>query len=124
MTRTNLFSRLVCLSVVATFCFAVVRPALADEDDGDEYVDDDYDSEYEDPTIVKDDVTSTPDAVPELIKKYEKKTITNPVYEKWWFWASTIGAVGAWIAFSVVPFHKRAPTCGSKYALGCVGDGR
>ena len=120
MTRTNWISRLVCLSVIMTFCFALVRPAFADEDE-EEDVDD---TEYKDPTIVTDDVTSTPDGVKDLIKKYEKKTITNPVYEKWWFWATAIGAVGAWVAFSVIPFHKRAPTCGPEYKLGCVGDGR
>lgn len=121
MTRTNLFSRLVCLSVITTFCFALVQPALA-ADDEEEFVEDD--TEFEDPTIVKDDATSTPDGVNVLIKKYEKKTITNPVYEKWWFYLTALGVVGAWVAFSVIPLHKRAPTCNADYALGCVGDGR
>jgi hypothetical protein len=120
MTRTKLFLRLVCLSVITTFCFALVRPAWAEEDE-----EEDTDTtEYKDPTIVSDDATSTPDGVKDLIKKYEKKTITNPVYGKWWFWATTLGVAAAWVAFSVIPLQKRAPTCSAQYGLGCVGDGR
>ena len=87
-------------------------------------MDDEYEDEYQDPTIVTDDVTSTPDGVKELVKKYEKKTITNPIYDKWYFWAAAIGAAGVWIALAVIPFQKKAPTCGPDYKLGCFGDGR
>jgi hypothetical protein len=120
MTRTNLFLRLVCLSVITTFCFALVRPAFAGDDDEEEV----EGSEYKDPTIVSDDSTSTPDGVKDLVKKFEKKTITDPVYGKWWFWATAIGVAGTVVALSVIPLHKRAPSCGSAYPLGCVGDGR
>jgi hypothetical protein len=118
MTRTNLFSRLACLSVITTLFFSVVQPAWAQDEE------EVGGSEYKDPTIVTDDSTSTPDGVKDLVKKYEKKTITDPVYEKWWFWATTIVAAGAWVALAVVPFHKRAATCGEAYKLGCIGDGR
>ncbi len=121
MTRTNLFSRVVCLSAIMTLSFAVLQPADVWAEDEEEET---GGSDYKDPTIVTDDSTSTPDGVKDLVKKYEKKTITDPVYEKWWFWATAIGVAGAWIAFSVIPLHKKAPTCGPDYKLGCIGDGR
>jgi hypothetical protein len=119
MTRTNLLSRLVCLGVIATLFFAVVHPAWADDEE-----EDTTSSDYKDPTIVTDDSTSTPDGVKDLEKKFVKKDITNPVYEKWWFWATAIGVAGAWIALAVIPLQKKAPTCGPDYRLGCMGDGR
>jgi hypothetical protein len=119
MTRKNLLSRLVSLSVVTTLFFGYLPAGWAQDE---EYVDDD--TEYKDPTIVTEESTSTPDGVKALLKKYEKKTITNPVYNEWWFWAAAIGVAGAWIALAVIPLQKRAPTCGSEYPLGCVGDGR
>jgi hypothetical protein len=118
MTRTNLFSRSVCLGVIMTLFFAVLNPAWAEDEEvtgG---------SDYKDPTIVTDDSTSEPDGVKDLVKKFDKKPIVNPVYEKWWFWATAIGVAGAWIAFAVIPLQKKAPTCGPDYKLGCVGDGR
>jgi hypothetical protein len=119
MTRATLLTRLICLSVIATLFCGVVQPAWADDDDDDS-------SEYKDPTIVTDDSTSAPDGVKDLGKRYEKKPpIEDPVYGKWWFWATAIGVAGAWVALSVYPFHKRAPGCAAgQYQLGCVGDGR
>ena len=115
MTRKTLLSRLVCLSVIPTLFFACLQPAWGQDEE------EDYDEpEYRDPTIVTDDSTSTPDGVKELAKKFEKKPITN----EWWFWATAIGVAGAWIALAVIPFQKRAPSCGTDYGLGCVGDGR
>jgi hypothetical protein len=119
MTHTNLFSRSVCFGVIMTLFFAFLHPAFAQEDEV-------VGGEYKDPTIVTDDSTSEPDGVKDLVKKYEKKTITNPVWEKWWFWAVAIGAAGAWVALAVLPLQKRASTCGAAagYGLGCIGDGR
>jgi hypothetical protein len=122
MTRTNLFSRLVCLSAIMTLFFAVLHPATAWAEDEEEETG--SSSDYKDPTIVTDDSTSTPDGVKDLVTKYTKKELTNPVYEKWWFWATVIGVAGAWVAFSVIPLQKKAPTCGPDYKLGCAGDGR
>jgi len=120
MTRANLLSRLTCLGVIATLFFAVVSPAWAQEEEGG--------SDFKDPTIVTDDSTSVPDGVKDLGKK-EKKPIDDPVYEKWWFWATAVAVAGAVIAASVIPFKKKAPACGSgvngpTYGLGCIGDGR
>jgi hypothetical protein len=122
MTRTNLFSRVVCFSAIMTLSFAVLHPADVWAEDEEE--EDTSSSDYKDPTIVTDDSTSTPDGVKDLVNKYQKKEITNPVYEKWWFWATAIGVAGAWIALAVIPLQKKAPTCGPDYKLGCVGDGR
>jgi hypothetical protein len=118
MTRTNLFSRLVCIGVIATLFFAVAHPAWAEDEE-----EDTSSSDYKDPTIVTDDSTSTPDGVKDLVNKYQKKEITDPIYEKWWFWATTIGVTAAWIAFAVLPLKQRSKTCAS-IDLGCVGDGR
>ncbi len=120
MTRTKFLARVISLSVIATLFFAVVQPALADDDEGD--------SEYKDPTIVTDDSTSVPEGVKDLGKKPEKKPIVNPVYQEWWFWATAIGVAGAVVALSVIPLQKKAPGCSPSasppYSLGCVGDGR
>jgi hypothetical protein len=118
MTRTTLLSRLVCLGVITTLFFAYLPAAWAQDE---EVVDD---TEYKDPTIVTDDSTSTPEGVKDLGKKFEKKPINDPVYNKWWFWAAAIGIAGAWVAIAVLPMQKRAPTCPAEYGLGCVGDGR
>jgi hypothetical protein len=118
MTRANFLSRLTCLGVIATLFFAVVSPAWAQEEE-------EGGSDFKDPTIVTDDSTSTPDGVKGLDNKKEKKPIDDPVYGKWWFWATAIGVAGAVIAAAVIPFNKKAPTCaGTTYNLGCVGDGR
>lgn len=107
-----------CLSVITTLFFAYLPATWAqDEEETDG-------SEYKDPTIVTDESTSTPDGVKELAKKFEKKPITNPIYNEWWFWATAIGVAGAVVALAVIPLQKRAPTCGSEYGLGCIGDGR
>jgi hypothetical protein len=116
MTRANLLSRLTCLGVIATLFFAVVSPAWAQEEEGG--------SDFKDPTIVTDDSTSTPDGVKDLAKKFEKKPIDNPVYEKWWFWATAVLVAGAVVTAVVIPFQKKAPGCTSQYGLGCAGDGR
>jgi hypothetical protein len=118
MTRTIFLSRLVCLSVVATLFCGVIQPAWAEDEE------EVGGSEFKDPTIVTDDSTSTPDGVKDLAKKFEKKPIVSPIYNEWWFWATAIGVAGAWIALAVIPWQKKAPTCGNNYALGCVGDGR
>jgi hypothetical protein len=118
MTRTTFLSRLVCLCVVTTLSFGYLQPAFAQDEE------EVGGSEYKDPTIVTDDSTSTPDGVKELAKKFEKKPLTNPIYNEWWFWAAAIGVAGAWIALAVIPFQKKAPTCGPDYGLGCIGDGR
>ena len=117
MTRATLLNRLTCLSVIATLFFAVVAPAWAEEEE-------EGGSDFKDPTIVTDDSTSTPDGVKDLGKKSEKKPINDPVYGKWWFWATAIGVAGAVIAVAVIPFKKKAPGCTSEYTLGCIGDGR
>jgi hypothetical protein len=121
MTRAILLTRVISISVIATLFFTVVQPAWAqDEEEGG--------SGFKDPTIVTDDSTSVPDGVKDLGKK-EKKPIDDPVYEKWWFWATAVAVAGAVIAASVIPFKKKAPACGSgvngpTYGLGCIGDGR
>jgi secreted PhoX family phosphatase len=115
MTRAILLTRVISISVIATLFFTVVQPAWAqDEEEG---------GVFKDPTIVTDDSTSVPDGVKDLGKK-EKKPIDDPVYAKWWFWATAVGVAGAVIAASVIPFQKKAPGCGSQYGLGCIGDGR
>ena len=118
MTRTKSLPRLVCLSVITTLFFAVIQPAWAQDEE------EVGGTEYKDPTIVTDDSTSTPDGVKDLAKKFDKKPITDPVYEKWWFWAAAIGVAGAWFALAVIPWQKKAPSCGTAYGLGCIGDGR
>jgi hypothetical protein len=118
MRRTTLLSRLVCLGVIATLSFSCLQPAWAEDEE------EVGGSEYKDPTIVTDDSTSTPDGVKELSKKFEKKPITNPIYNEWWFWATAIGVAGAWVALAVLPLRQGAKTCGGDYRLGCVGDGR
>jgi hypothetical protein len=115
MTHSNLRARLVCLGVIAALFFGVVSPAWAQEE---------TESDYKDPSIVTDDSTSTPDGVKDLGKKAEKKPIDDPVYGKWWFWATGIAVAAAVVFGAVVPFQKKAPTCGPAYPLGCVGDGR
>jgi len=116
MTRATLLNRLTCLSVVATLFFTVVSPAWAEEEEGG--------SDFKDPTIVTDDSTSTPDGVKDLTKKFDKKPIDDPVYGKWWFWATAVGVAGTIVALAIIPFRKKAPACGSEYTLGCIGDGR
>jgi hypothetical protein len=116
MTRANLLTRVISFSVIATLFFTVVQPAWAQEEE-------EGGSGFKDPTIVTDDSTSVPDGVKDLGKK-EKKPIDDPVYEKWWFWATAVGVAGAVIAASVIPFQKKAPGCGNQYGLGCIGDGR
>ena len=116
MTRATLLNRLTCLSVIATLFFTVVSPAWAEEEEGG--------SDFKDPTIVTDDSTSTPDGVKDLTKKFEKKSIDDPVYGKWWFWATAVGVAGTIIALAIIPLKKKAPACGSEYTVGCIGDGR
>jgi len=118
MTRKTLLSQLVCLSVITTLFCVSIQPAWAEDEE------EVGGSEFKDPTIVTDDSTSEPDGVKDLAKKFEKKPITNPVYAEWWFWAAAIGVAGAWVAFAVLPFQKKAATCNTSYGLGCVGDGR
>jgi hypothetical protein len=118
MTRTNFLTRLVCLGVITTLSLGVIQPAWADDEE------DSDDMEFKDPTIVTEESTSTPDGVKDLAKKFEKKPIVNPIYNEWWFWATAIGVAGAWVALAVIPFQKKAPTCGPDYGLGCIGDGR
>jgi hypothetical protein len=118
MTRTTLISRMVCLSVITTLFFGYIPPVWAQDEE------EVGGTEYKDPSIVTEESTSAPDGVKDLAKKFEKKPITDPVYNKWWFWAAAIGVAGAWIAFAVIPLQKKAPTCGTEYGLGCIGDGR
>ena len=74
-----------------------------------------------------DDSSSVPAGVKDLGKK-EKKPITDPVYEKWWFWAAAVAVAGAWVAVAVWPGRQKAPACAGgdtgPYPLGCIGDGR
>lgn len=117
MTHSTLRDRLVCLGVIATLFFGVVSPAWAQEET--------ESSDYKDPSIVTDDSTSTPDGVKDLNKKPDKKPIDDPVYGKWWFWATGIAVAAAVVFGAVVPMQKKAPTCtSSSYVLGCIGDGR
>jgi hypothetical protein len=123
MTRTTSPTRVISLSVIATLFFAIVQPAWAeDEEEGG--------PSFTDPTIVTDDSTSTPEGVKDLAKKFEKKPIDDPVYEKWWFWATAVLVAGVVVTAAVIPFQKKAPGCTSAtsptqgYGLGCVGDGR
>ncbi len=120
MLRATLYLRLICLSVIATICCGIIQPARADDQDNL------VGPEYRDPTIVTDDSTSTPDGVKDLAKKFHQvQPIQDPVYNKWWFWATAIGVAGVVSALAIIPFHKNAPGCASgQYALGCVGDGR
>jgi hypothetical protein len=118
MTRTNFWSRLVCFGVIATLSIGVIQPAWAEDEE------EVGGTEYKDPTIVTDDSTSTPDGVKDLAKKFDKKPIANPIYNEWWFWATAIGVAGLWVAAAVIPWQKKAPSCGTAYGLGCVGDGR
>ncbi len=117
MTRTTFLTRVISFSVIATLFFAIIQPAWAEEEE-------EGGPAFKDPTIVTDDSTSTPDGVKDLGKKFEKKPIDDPVYEKWWFWAVAVGVAGVVIAAAVIPFQKKAPGCTSTYGLGCVGDGR
>jgi len=123
MTRTTFLTRVISLSVIATLSFAIVQPAWAEEEE-------EGGPTFKDPTIVTDDSTSTPDGVKDLAKKFEKKPIENPVYEKWWFWATAVLVAGAVVTAAVIPFQKKAPGCTAAtsptlgYGLGCVGDGR
>ena len=128
MTHVTWRFRMVCLSVIASLFVSTGVPAWADTDDDDEDVSD-Y---YKDPSIVEDESSSVPDGTKRIAEEEarKKREITNPVYGKWWFVASVVAAAGAWIAFSVIPLHKRAAGCntssavGETYPLGCVGDGR
>jgi hypothetical protein len=117
MTRATLLTRVISLSVIATLSFAVLQPAWAEEEE-------EGGPAFNDPTIVTDDSTSVPEGVKDLGKK-EKKPITDPVYEKWWFWATAVLVAGAVVTAAVIPFEKKAPGCsaGSR-PLGCIGDGR
>jgi hypothetical protein len=120
MTRATLRrTRLVCLGVILALFCAVIRsqPVWAQDDDESE-------EEFEDPTIVTDDSSSVPVGVKDIGK--EKKPIVDPVYNKWWFWAATVAAAGAWAVFAVWPSRQQAPGCaaGSPYSQRCIGDGR
>jgi len=121
MTRATLRrTRFICLGVVlALFCSVIQsQPVWASDDD------DETSSDYKDPTIVTDDSSSVPLGVQNLGKK-DKKPIVEPVYEKWWFWASVVVVAGAWITAAVIPTRQKAPKCvGTDYQLGCIGDGR
>ena len=116
MMRSLLQLRLISFGVVAALVFAIVRPAYAQDDEGG--------ADYKDPSIVTDYSTSVPDGVKDIVKKNEAKPIDNPIYQKWWFWATAIGVAGAWITFAMWPLRKQAPGCGSVINLGCFGDGR
>jgi hypothetical protein len=126
MMCATLRIRLICLGVIATLFCAVVQPAWAeDEEQPEQSAAPEEGGDFKDPTIVTDDSTSTPDGVKDLNKKPEKKPIENPVYEKWWFWATVVGVAGAWAALSVYPMQKKAPGCSAgARPLGCIGDGR
>ena len=87
MTRTTFLTRVISFSVIATLFFAIIQPAWAEEEE-------EGGPAFKDPTIVTDDSTSTPDGVKDLGKKFEKKPIDDPVYEKWWFWAVAVGVAG------------------------------
>ena len=123
MTRATLRrSRFVCLGVVlAFFCSAIgSQPVWAQDEE------EDVGGDYKDPTIVTDDSSSVPVGVQNIGK--EKKPIVDPVYGKWWFWAATVVAVGAWTFLAVWPglSHQKAPGCDaySPYHRNCIGDGR
>jgi hypothetical protein len=129
MMRATHRTRLICLGVIATLFCAVVRvqPVWAeDEDEPSSSTSEPAEgpADFKDPTIVTDDSTSTPDVVINP-KKPEKKPIENPVWEKWWFWATVVGVAGVFTAGALWPLQKKAPGCGSgAYPLGCIGDGR
>lgn len=116
MMRAALHTRLISLGVIAALFFTVVRPGWAQEEE--------EGGDYKDPTIVTEESTSEPVGVQELAKKPEPKPIENPVYGKWWFWATAVGVAGAWLAFAMWPLRSKAPSCGPLYEAGCVGDGR
>ncbi len=121
MTRATLQkTRFLCLGVVLAFFCSMIRAQPVWAQDEEEEVGGDY----KDPTIVTDDSSSVPVGVKDLGK--EKKPIVDPVYSKWWFWAATVAAAGAWAVFAIWPSHQKAPGCaaGSDYALRCIGDGR
>ena len=120
MTRATLRkTRYVSLGVIlALFCSVIhAQPVWADDDE--------TGSDYNDPTIVTDDSSSVPLGVKDLGKK-EKQPIVDPVYEKWWFWASVVVVAGAWVTASVWPTRQKAPNCAqlSLYSANCIGDGR
>ena len=75
-------------------------------------------------TTAPDDSASKPDGVKDLVGKPEDKTITDPLYGKWWFWAVAIVVAGGLTALAVLPMKKAAAGCPANYQLGCIGDGR
>jgi hypothetical protein len=122
MTRATLRrTRFICLGVVLAFFCSVIRaqPVWAQDEEEEE-----FGGDFKDPTIVTDDSSSVPLGVKDIGK--EKKPIADPVYGKWWFWAVTIAAAGAWAVLAVWPANQKAPGCaaGSPYAQRCIGDGR
>ena len=117
MTRTKRVSRSICPSVIVALFFAFLHPTWAAEGEV-------VGGNDKDPAVVTDDRTSKPDGVKELVKKQEEKTITDPVYGRWWFWVVAIGAAGALATLAVLPLQKQAAACPSNYQLGCIGDGR
>jgi hypothetical protein len=122
MTRATLRkARFICLAVILAFFCSVIRsqPVWAEDEQEEEGVGGDF----QDPTIVKDDVTSVPQGVKDLGK--ERKPIVDPVYGKWWFWAIAVATAGAWAVAAVYPMRSKAPGCSAgSYPLGCIGDGR
>jgi hypothetical protein len=121
MTRATLQkTRFLCLGVVLAFFCSMIRAQPVWAQDEEEEVGGDY----KDPTIVTDDSSSVPVGVKDIGK--EKKPIVDPVYSKWWFWATTIAVAGAWAVLAAWPTQQKAPGCASSapYAQRCIGDGR
>jgi len=125
MTRDTLRrTRFICLGVIVALVCSVVRSQPVWAEDEEEITGGDF----KDPTIITDDSTSVPEGVKDIGK--EKKPIVDPVYAKWWFWASTVVAIGAFVTFAVWPSRQKAPGCsaGSSFSNGnlhhCIGDGR
>ena len=122
MTHVTSFARMVCLGVIASLVLGSAAPAWAQDEDFD----------FDDPTIVEEESSSAPTGVKDLKaeRDAEKLIIKDPIHDKWWFWATVVGTSVAWVAFSMLPLHKKAlgcntnPTAGQTYPLGCVGDGR
>lgn len=121
MTHVTSRVRTVCLGVIASLIFGSTSPAWAQDE-----------PDLNDPTIVEEESSSAPTGVKDLKaeRDAEKRLIKDPIYNEWWFWAGVVGTAGAWIAFSLIPLHKKALGCnmriqdGTTYPLGCVGDGR
>jgi hypothetical protein len=119
MTRATLRrTRFVCLGVILALFCSVIQSNIA-------WAEDEDDSGEDDPTIVKENESSSVPAGVQDLGKKERKPIEDPAYAQWWFWVPAAVVAVGWVVLSVWPARQKAPACKSgAYSLGCVGDGR